>query len=396
MKFGCMVSLGDHAGRFGAYGRCGVYHIVNRLRESGLTRLYLRSSGHGMAYYPSRIKQAGLRYDLEEAAGRIESGGVTRQALESINASTDYGAFDHFACARDRTRELGMELVVWEEPRAEDHCCGLRSRFVKRHPQFLSVNRRGQRSPSELSPVHPEVQARRIGLFREVLSYEPDGVFFDWIKSGDTLVGRFDEDGVWEFGYEDAMVAAFRDATGRDPRDIPNNDPQWLGFRAGFVTDYMRAARDIQKALHPDTEIGLLALSPGAEGWHDNLFACRKAGKKATRPVPNPMANLEDHETWISEDLIDAFCCGHNVGDGSVDSALSQVDAAMGAVGRCRLVLEVNTYPLTDEEAEGWAERLFAGAAERGVDEIVFRESCPMWPRPGVWKALAKTTRQYP
>jgi hypothetical protein len=396
MKFGCLVTLEDHAIAYGTYGKCGVYHILNRLHQSGITRLYLRSLGDGMADYPSRATDTGFRYDLDDSAPMIEAGWWTRDDLESINASLDFAAFDHFACARDRCRELGMDFLVWHETRGEDHCCGLRSTFVKRYPQFLSVNRRRQRSPSELSPIHPEVLARRIALFGEVLGYDPDGVFFDWVKSGDVLVGRFDDNGIWEFGYEEPMVEAFRQQTGRDPWQIPNDDDQWLRFRAGFFTDFMRQARHIQRTLYPDVEVGLMSLTPGEPGWHDHLFECMKKGTNAMRPVPYPLANLEDHETWLSEGLMDTFCCGHNSRNEKVETALAHLDRATQAVrGRCRLILEVNTYPITDEEAEQWAETLFTGAAERGVGEVIFRESCPMWPRQGLWKALKQVTKKY-
>ena len=89
MKFGCLVTLEDHAMAYGTYGKPGVYHILNRLHEVGVMRLYLRSLGCGMSSYPSRVTGTGLRYDIEEAAPQIEVGWRTREELESINASLD-------------------------------------------------------------------------------------------------------------------------------------------------------------------------------------------------------------------------------------------------------------------------------------------------------------------
>lgn len=129
MKFGCLVTLEDHAMAYGTYGKCGVYHILNRLHESGVMRLYLRSLGDGMADYPSRVTDTGFRFDIEEAAPQIEAGWRTREELESVNASMDFGAFDHFACIRDRTRELGIDFVVWLKRVARTTAAGCAARL---------------------------------------------------------------------------------------------------------------------------------------------------------------------------------------------------------------------------------------------------------------------------
>jgi len=88
-----------------------------------------------------------------------------------------------------------MEFVVWEETRGEDHGHCQYSQFVKRYPQFLSQTKDGRRAWSELGWSFPEVMDRRVGLFREVIGYEPDGVYFDFVKSGDDVVGRLDAGG---------------------------------------------------------------------------------------------------------------------------------------------------------------------------------------------------------
>ena len=64
--------------------------------------------------------------------------------------------------------------------------------------------------------------------------------------------GNEDENGAVTYGYEDIIVNAFEQEHGKSPFDLPNDDPDWLQFRADYVTRFMVEARDAVKAAKPD------------------------------------------------------------------------------------------------------------------------------------------------
>jgi len=52
-----------------------------------------------------------------------------------------------------------------------------------------------------------------------------------------------DRHGAAIHGYEPPMVEESRKRYGKSPSELPNHDPDWLRFRAGFVTETLRALR---------------------------------------------------------------------------------------------------------------------------------------------------------
>ena len=63
------------------------------------------------------------------------------------------------------------------------------------------------------------------------------------------VLGNEDENGVVPYGYEDRTVSEFRAKVGKDPFDLPNNDPDWMQFRADYVTLFLSEVRARIKAV---------------------------------------------------------------------------------------------------------------------------------------------------
>jgi hypothetical protein len=70
----------------------------------------------------------------------------------------------------------------------DDRVWGLQSRFTRRHPQFRWCKRSTFPYNSQLSFAFPEVREYKLNLLREILKYDFDGVFFDWIRTGDLRI----------------------------------------------------------------------------------------------------------------------------------------------------------------------------------------------------------------
>jgi len=390
MKLSLMVTFEDSVLSYGTWGRVGVWHILARCKECGVSRVYWRSRGDGQTEYPSRLTETKLHFYPDEHPHPNWS--VSEETVDYVNAVVNFDELDTFRCARDRCRDLGIEFVVWEETRGEDHGHLVYSQFVKRYPQFLSIRDDGKRAWSELGWAFPEVMDRRVGFFREVISYEPDGVYFDFVKSGDDIVGRLDEEGYWRMGYEEPMVEGFKAATGRDPAEISNRDPEWLGYRASFVTEYLTQCKRIRDTLFPDVELGLFAMQPKYSASHLGLEEDRKL---AFYPA-DPLGNLEDHDTWIVEQLIERYVIGHNCrGEFDVlETVPDQIQMAKSRLGEpLPFSLQVETYTNREANAGPWLDQLTKIADDEGIDELILREATPMWPHRSMWTALKERFR---
>ena len=124
--------------------------------------------------------------------------------------------------------------------------------FARAHPEYRSFTRDRSYTlqPGQdlyLSLAFPEVRAEQTKQFVDVLE-ETDGTGVQV----EFVLGNEDENGVVTYGYEEAVASKFEEAHGRNPQEIPNDDPAWVQFRADYVTRYMVEARDAVKAAKPD------------------------------------------------------------------------------------------------------------------------------------------------
>lgn len=99
------------------------------------------------------------------------------------------------------------------------------------HPEWRVRYRDGREHPA-LSYFFPEVRARVLGIVREVLERDVDGIDLDFLRHPPC------------FGYETVLVQAYQARYQLDPKVIPNDqDERWLHFRAEFVTSLIREIR---------------------------------------------------------------------------------------------------------------------------------------------------------
>lgn len=127
--------------------------------------------------------------------------------------------------------------------------------FAKEHPEWWSLTRdkRMTLKPGErrcMSLAFPEVRASQIQKFIDVFdeSSEADGIQVE------IVLGNEDEGRTSTYGYEDAVVGAFEKKHGKSPFDIPNDDLDWLRFRADYVTSFLAELRDAVKEAHPEAQ----------------------------------------------------------------------------------------------------------------------------------------------
>ncbi len=104
------------------------------------------------------------------------------------------------------------------------------SNFWWQHPEFRVRGPKGE-DRTKLSYAFPEVRAFKLGVIREALERDIDGLNLDFLRHPPFL------------GYEQPMVAAFQAKYGEDPRKLRADDPRWLKLEAEVMTGFLREVR---------------------------------------------------------------------------------------------------------------------------------------------------------
>lgn len=321
------VTHSDWVSRYRArigHGRKSVEYILDRCKAVGLRRIYWRCFDGGKAMYASQLMDeewTGYDADSYHAWASPDS------HIEPLDA---YRGFDSLKEAVDYGHRIGLEIHAWLSINEDDHAWGLISRFSREHPQFRWVKRSGMPYNSQLSFAFPDVREYKLGLLKEILCYDIDGVFFDWIRTGDVRnEPQATVDGTADFGYERPLVEAFKREVGRDPHKLENHDPRWVEFRAEPQTLFMRAAHKLIKAKSRRLPISMMGHHP----W----------SYRGATPLIDGNLNglLLDVRTWAREGLIDeAVAAGYfspHVKAGTPREAVEYLRTEVG--GQCNVWL---------------------------------------------------------
>lgn len=189
-----------------------------------------------------------------------------------LNAATP----DDYRKAIPIARKHGIEVYAWLWTMNLEHD---RDRIVKEHPEWLSVNRKGQSLADTtayvgyykfMCPALPEVREfikNKIKAFCEVEGLK--GISIDYHRFVDVIlpttlwptygIVQDREYPEWDFGYHPAMITLFKEQHGYDPREQedPSTDERWLQFRCDQITE---VANEIAEVVHSYGKV--MAASP--------------------------------------------------------------------------------------------------------------------------------------
>ena len=291
------------------WGDAGVRHMLDVCKAAGWSRIFWRVFDGGRSLYASRLMKPAGTWDADsywspksEADRQLVerfSPGVTderrKQVLDAF-AAMDYAQFDSLASAVSYGHSIGLEVHAWASINEDDHGWGLQSEFSKQHPEYRWVRRDGRAYHSQLSFAFAAVREYKLALLKELLDgYEIDGLFLDWIRTGDVRDNpQNDAAGLADYGYETPNVERFRAEYNTDPHDVPADDERWLRIRADPQTVFMRDVRGLVDAKNRNLPIAALVGHP----WH-------------YRGLSDPIAgNLKglglDVGTWGAEGLVNS------------------------------------------------------------------------------------------
>jgi uncharacterized lipoprotein YddW (UPF0748 family) len=293
-----------------AWGAAGVRQILDRAKQCGWDRVYWRCLDGGRALYPSNILEP-LHYLDEE--NYLDDNG--RSDLRAVLEQYDWGSFDALAEAINYGHQIGVEVHAWLSINEDDHGYGWTSNYTRAHPESRWVKRDGTVFRSQQSFALPEVRDYKLAVLQEILDYQPDGIFFDWIRTGDVRDNpQTDSAGVALYGYEAPNINRFVDLYGVDPRTLPNGNEDWVRVRAEPQTVFMRAAHNMIKAANPNCPITALVQHSYGYRGSDTVYDGNLRGL------------LVDLETWADEELIDnVVAAGYYRPGGNAETAYQEM-----------------------------------------------------------------------
>jgi hypothetical protein len=363
------------------WGEPGVRHMLDACKAAGWSRVLWRVADAGQATYASKLMTPGLKTDKDNIfdAQTDEGRAAVQKLLPNLTAeykakvltqmaAIDYSTFDSLAYAVKYGHEIGLQIHAWLSVNEDDHGWGWMSEFTKAHPEFRWVRQDGSRYHSQLSFAFPEVRAYKLALLKELLDgYAIDGLFLDWIRTGDIRDNPQNNPttGVANYGYETPNVERYKQLHGKDPKDIDPADDAWAKVRSEGSTTFMRDARKLVSSHARKVPISAMVGHP----WHYRGTVDRIAG--------NLKGLLLDTKTWADEGLVDSILPAGYYRDGGTPEmaykALKEETAGK---------LDVWTYAWVPQNVDEF-NRDFNLAKSLGAKQILYWEADYIDDRPG-------------
>ena len=248
---------------------------IEPYRDTDFSRMYWESGAGDLMRYFTKIGRTATA-DGVEMFPRVGD----RLLAESWRSYHEQGV-DPFQVALDHTHELGMEfhaayrLAAWAypPPMNQEYVDG----YYHEHPEWRCLDRDGRELP-RMSYAFTEVQDYCLAALREMAQFDLDGICLLFNRRPPYLF------------YEQPLIEGFAARHGVDPRELPEDDPEWLAYRAGVLTGFMRRVRQEMDAVAREQGRRRIEVSACVQGLaaENELFGV-------------------DCATWAREGLIDAL-----------------------------------------------------------------------------------------
>ncbi len=264
----------DYLGYLRPTSREEIWEMVEPYRDTDFRKLFwCVGSGGDICTYPTRIGA------LQNVDTQDRSRPFDRVKGEALNILLGKG-IDPLEEAVGHAHKLGLEMIAQLRMGAFQAAPPLEGTYTGpawgRHPEWRCVDIDG-REIARMSYAFEGMQDYALSLLLELAGYDVDGVCMTWVRGAPYVL------------YEKPLVEGFKAKTGRDPRDLPEDDEEYLRYRARYMTAF---ARKVRRAMD---ERG------------------RERGRRVeilTHVLNDEDANLFygfDVETWVREGLVDTL-----------------------------------------------------------------------------------------
>ena len=221
-----------------------IARTVSRMKDAGLTDIFLETYFHGKTIYPSEyLKKVGVIPQKEEFVG-----------------------FDPLEVWIKEAHKRGLKLHVWfetfyvgnDDPKVTpNHVLSVyplwSNKRLMNYDSLEPVSSLSEHNGYFLDPANPQVQMHLVNILKElVLKYKPDGVNLDYIRYPQTVEPTFSNYAVMNWGYTYAARQGFKSLYGIDPVDIKYGTGDWelwATYRQNQISSFIQEARKITKPL---------------------------------------------------------------------------------------------------------------------------------------------------
>lgn len=176
----------------------------------------------------------------------------------------------------DKKIMIGFRTQAWQTPPGfEDY---FTSEFYRKHPEWRTYDKDGT-PVMRMSYAVPQVREHILGIFREVLVYQPDGIEIIYFRGLPLML------------WEEAFSNRFKEKYGTDAKQVDENDPRFYELRCEIMTTFMRDVRKMMDEVQKEQgrkkryELSATVLHTEADNRRQGL----------------------DVEQWIKEGLIDTI-----------------------------------------------------------------------------------------
>lgn len=269
-----LIGTNDGFSTIAVYGQRSkeeLWEDIEPYRNSDFKKIFYCIGGADLASYPSKhgtvicskTTDFAFQHEYNFAASVRE---LHRRKLNPLKCRSDYA------------RKLGLEFHLYLRPQAwaadPPHEESFSSDFFWNHPQWRCLAQDGRKT-NQMSYAFPEVRQHVLEVLNESFAISgATGINFNFMRGSPCVL------------YESPVRQAFQKKTGLDARKLKIDDPQFLKFKAEYVTEFIREARTLLDKI-------------SGHGKRKELSVCVYGDRHSN------LMNGLDVESWADQKLVD-------------------------------------------------------------------------------------------
>ena len=215
----------------------GVKSLIRALKDLGINRIYLNILSHGSVFYKSKY----LSF-----------------ANEKFNKTYDEYK-DYYECFINEAKKQDLEVYIW----ATVMNFGTDNKIVadKVDSSYYTKDYYGN-IDKYLDSTNPVVQDYLCDIMKEIASYNPDGIEFDYIRYDSSNISYVtDKNSVKDYGYTEYAINKFMEDNHLegDIHDLLFENPaikqKWIDFKVNGVINSVIKMRNAIKSVNKNIKV---------------------------------------------------------------------------------------------------------------------------------------------